>query len=189
MKLTKELKKDITMFFGNDASFIFKTIDYVSKKHRGQKRDGGSPYVWHPVRVAEYVRGFKSSKNIKELYVSALLHDILEDTYTSYRELCDKFGEMVASIVMEVSSASYAKNVLEGGKAEYLCKTMENMTNYALVVKLCDRLDNLTCSMECTLEKRQKMINDTKIILSHLKTKRFGTMFYLLYTHHYLHHI
>ena len=67
MKLTKEFKKEIYSFFGDDANFVFKAIDFVNKKHKGQKRDGGSPYVGHLIRTAEYVREFKSSTNIKRI--------------------------------------------------------------------------------------------------------------------------
>lgn len=172
MKITRQYKKTIIEAFGDDAGIVFKAYAFAEKKHRGQKRDGGSPYILHPVRVAEYVRTFKKSKNAVTLYVAALLHDTIEDTYTSYKEITDNFGEMVSSIVMELSTAKFAPLCMEGGKAEYLSKKMENMTNYALVIKLCDRLDNLMGLMECTKEKRDRIVSDTKIILAHLKTKR-----------------
>lgn len=172
MKLSKEYKQMIKDAFANDSKQIFEAIDFATKKHKGQIRDGGEPFVNHPMRVAEFVRKYKISKNMTLLYTAALLHDTIEDTYTSYRELNDKFGEQVASLVMELSTAKFAPLCMDGGKAEYLSKKMEHMTNYALVIKLCDRLDNLMGLMKCTPEKREKIKNQTKIIINYLKTKR-----------------
>ena len=84
-------------------------LEFATKKHAGQFRaDGKTPYIVHPIKVAEIVRRVKQSADIDYIVAAALLHDTLEDTYTSYQELKDEFGEMVASMVMEVTTASCA---------------------------------------------------------------------------------
>lgn len=123
---------------------------FARKKHAGQERKfektvkgKSKKYVSHPVRVARIVREFKGkSKNINKLLAAALLHDTVEDTDTTVTEIEKKFGKMVGSIVHELTSD---KNQIEKeGKTEYLAKKMsENLTNYALVLKLADRLDNV----------------------------------------------
>ena len=96
------------------------------------------------------------------------MHDTLEDTYTSYRELCETFGETIASTVMELSTPKFAPKFIDG-KAMYLSRKMQNMTSYALYIKLCDRLDNVCSLNGCTEEKRNRILNDTRIILDNIK--------------------
>lgn len=175
MKLTKTFISDLQTSFGEEYNCVLKAIKFASKKHKGVLRDDGSPYITHPLAVAEYVRKFKQSKNASMLYMAAVLHDTIEDTYTSYRELCETFSDEVASIVMELSTAKVAPLWISGGnggKAEYLAKKMGNMTNYALYIKLCDRLHNLTTLKGCDADKQTRTIADTRIILDYLKVVR-----------------
>ena len=158
--------------FGLDAKDVICAYKFAKHKHRGQYRDDGSPYIIHPVRVAELTRENKPSTNAKILYISALLHDTLEDTYTSYKEICNRFDSQVASLVMELSTAKEVPHTLKGGKAEYLSKKMENMTNYALFIKLCDRLDNLRDVAHTNEEKVNRLVRETKTILEYLQQHR-----------------
>lgn len=168
----KELVNKIKTTFADDANKVLKALKFANKKHKGSMRDDGTPYIDHPIRVAEYSLQFKKSKNASMIYMASLLHDTIEDTYTSYRELDDMFGREVASLVMELSTAKYAPVCLEGGKAEYLSKKMANMTNYALFIKFCDRLDNLCTLDGCSQKKKEKTVYDTKIILDYILKNR-----------------
>lgn len=145
---------------------VKKAYLFAKERHKGQKRDGGEDYIIHPVRVARIVLENKRSKNISILLCSALLHDTLEDTYTSYKELEENFGEAIASLVMELTTASLASRI--EGKDHYLCHKMEHMTSYALYVKLADRLDNITDLDNSSEEKRNRMYNQTRAIISYL---------------------
>lgn len=146
-------------------------LDFARKKHEGQFRaDGVTPYINHPIRVAELVKKYKISRNIESIVAAALLHDTLEDTYTSYKELKDEFGEMVASMVMEVTTASYVPILV--GKGNYLKTKMLNMSPYALVIKLADRLSNLMDAASLPDERRQKLIWDTNEIVDYLETNK-----------------
>ena len=113
----KEIQAKIKEVFGKDSNLVLKALKVANKKHKGELRDDGTPYVEHPIRVAEYSYEFKKSKNASMIYMASLLHDTIEDTYTSYRELDDMFGREVASLVMELSTAKFAPACLEGGKA------------------------------------------------------------------------
>ncbi len=168
----KEVKKNIKKNFPNDYKIVFKVLKFAKRKHKNQKRDDGTPYIEHPIRVAEFTLKYKVSKNASMLYMAALLHDSIEDTYVSYRELCERFSEEVASIVMELSTAKFAPLWLDGGKAEYLSKKMINMTKYALLIKLCDRLDNLNTLSGCKKEKQVRVVNETKIIIENVTKNR-----------------
>lgn len=147
-------------------------LSFACKKHAGQMRDDGTPYITHPLRVAELVAKYKKSKNIKLLMSVALLHDTLEDTYTSLKELYDFFGKdsPVPSLIVELTTAKYVPKLIS--KAQYLAQKMTAMTSYALVIKLCDRLDNISDLKGCALEKQHKTLADTRFIVDYLKTHR-----------------
>ena len=146
-------------------------LNFATKKHAGQfRRDGVTPYIKHPIKVAELVVKYKKSRNIDQIVAAALLHDVLEDTYTSYKELQDSFGEMVASMVMEVTTASYMPVLV--GKSNYLKHKMLDMSPYALVIKLADRLANLYDLVNLPSNRREKTIADTKDIVKFLEENR-----------------
>lgn len=150
-------------------------LRFATEKHKGQKRDDGKDYIVHPIRVAEIVDEYKAknSSNREVLLAASLLHDTLEDTYTSYREICDNFGEAVASIVLELTTAKYGSRMI--GKGLYLAEKMQYMTNYALTIKLADRLDNLRDMVGCKPEKQARTKKDTYFILEYLEKRRTFT--------------
>ena len=149
-------------------------LSFATQKHQGQKRDDGSEYIIHPKRVSKIIEEIKKDSQNKDVLISAsLLHDTLEDTYTSYRELEENFGKEVASIVVELTTAPYVTKMI--GKARYLAEKMEHMSNYALLIKLADRYDNLCDLKNCTPQKQQKTINDTIFILDYLSNHRVFT--------------
>ncbi len=158
------MKKDI-------IEFIMKAYEFAEKKHRGQFRaDGVTPYIDHPVRVARLIEKFKLSNHQDWLIAAALLHDTLEDTYTSYKELADEFGEVVASLVVELTTAKYVPKIV--GKDVYLAQKMQFMSNYALDIKLADRLDNI-CDLDgISQEKEKRIISETCFISRYLKEHR-----------------
>lgn len=146
---------------------------FATARHEGQTRADGSPYITHPIRVAQLVKEYKPSKNLSVIMAAALLHDVLEDTYTSYRELEDEFGEVVASLVMEVTSASFMPKLI--GKQTYLAQKMRFMSSYALVIKLADRLDNISDLQGLSREKIEKTYYDTIYLMDELEDKRVLT--------------
>lgn len=153
-----------------DFELIKRAYNFAKLKHSGQTRDNGEDYLSHPVSVAKLVIKHKPSHNLDILVAGALLHDTLEDTYTSYRELIDNFGIVIASLVMELTTAGFVPKL--EGKEVYLSKKMQNMSNYALAIKLADRLDNVSDLKTTTKEKRERVIFQTKYILGYLKQNR-----------------
>lgn len=155
----------------NKSIDLYEVYMFAEEKHKGQKRDNGTDYITHPVHVANIVKKVKGdSQNLDILLSAALLHDVLEDTYTSFKEIEKNFGKEVASIVVELTTAPYVPKMI--GKATYLAQKMEHMTNYALLIKFADRYDNLCDLKKTTQEKRIKTIKDTEYILDYLSTRR-----------------
>jgi len=147
-----------------------RALDYAIKMHSGQYRKGGLEYITHPIKVAEYVSKFKESHNIDVLRAASYLHDTLEDTNATYYDLVNKFGPEVASIVLELTTDKELKNLV--GKTNYLKIKMKNMSSWALVIKLCDRLDNVSDLMERDEKFRNKYVEETTEILNYLINNR-----------------
>ncbi|MBO4429301.1 MAG: bifunctional (p)ppGpp synthetase/guanosine-3',5'-bis(diphosphate) 3'-pyrophosphohydrolase, partial [Clostridia bacterium] len=112
-------------------------IVFATEKHEGQTRKDGTPYIWHPIGVAFAVKrlGFPA-----EYQITALLHDVYEDTDTTYEELAE-FGEDVAEAVLLLS-----KNHNPTNEEEYIDRIRKN--HIAAVVKNCDRIFNLREAVE-----------------------------------------
>lgn len=122
---------------------VFEAIKFSNKKHRRQVREGsGHPYITHPIAVSYLVAAYKRSKVLVQLLCAAILHDVLEDTNTTYAELERKFGTLVASLVEELTDDPVEKARL--GKLEYQKRKLLRLTSYALLLKLCDRLHNVS---------------------------------------------
>lgn len=146
-------------------------IEYAIKMHSEQQRHDGTPYIKHPLGVLENVLKYKKSKNLETLLISACLHDTLEDTDATYYDLVQNFGPQVASIVLELTTDEDMKQAL--GKEKYLSFKMKNMSSWALVIKLCDRLDNVNDLLNENNEQfKNKYINETINILDYLIKNR-----------------
>lgn len=117
-----------------------KAKKFAEKKHKDQTRRSGEPYINHPKRVAKLIKKYKSSHQIEALIKAALLHDTIEDTNTTEKDLKKLFGGLVASLVKQLTSD---KEKAKENKTKYLTNKMINMSSWALVIKLADRLDNV----------------------------------------------
>lgn len=148
-----------------------KAKKFSQKAHKNQFRKfSGVPYVTHPINVAKIIKENKKSKKLDQLISAALLHDTLEDTSASEKELTKKFGELITSLVKELTTDVKEKNKL--GKREYLTQKMIKMSNWALLIKLADRLDNVSDLKNATKEFQKNYIEETVFILENLKEKR-----------------
>jgi len=158
-----------------ESKSVIETVDdalhFATTAHSGQTRSGGDPYITHPVSVADSVKKYKRSQKLDALIQAALLHDTIEDTNTTYEDLETLFGGLVASLVKELTSDS--EQIQKMGKANYLAHKMANMSSYALVIKLADRLDNIKdIATAKTPAWREKYKNETLHILDHIERNR-----------------
>lgn len=153
-------------------------LQFASLLHHGQFRaDGVTPYIEHPKLVARIVEYFVYNYGRQEdkdalpvLLAAALLHDTIEDTYVSYRELKETFGDTVAGLVMDVSTVDYEKN--EKGKNRYLAEKLTSVSDYALFLKLADRMANVWDSETLDLKRKFKLRKGTEYILKFVEDKR-----------------
>ncbi len=155
-----------------------KVLKYAKKKHKGQlRKDGKTPYIQHPIAAAEIIREFVNKYGreedvelLPELIAAALLHDTIEDTYVCPKILEKRFGVLVAGLVQDVTTVNYDKN--EKGKDRYLAEKMLAMSDYALILKLADRLANIRDSEQLTLEEKFKLRRGTENILKYVEDRR-----------------
>jgi guanosine-3',5'-bis(diphosphate) 3'-pyrophosphohydrolase len=129
---------------------VEKALLFATEKHKNQKRKfDGESYVKHCIRVAECVREelLKQGERDDFLVISALLHDTLEDTNTTIDEITLEFGKRVATIV--VSLTNNKEELDRIGKTEYLANKINTLDSDELLIKLADRMDNISdVSME-----------------------------------------
>ena len=144
----------------------------ISKEaHKNQTRKfEGEPYFVHPERVAQIIFDNKDSKHINELVSSGYLHDVIEDAGIPFEFLKKEFGYMVASIVLEVTNEQTL--MIKYGKKNYMSNKVLTLTNYGLIVKLSDRLDNVSDLHLANQKFRKKYIDETEHLLQILEDFR-----------------
>ena len=104
------------------------------------------------------------------LMTACILHDTVEDCGVSLKKIAKKFGHQVASLVEELTLNKEKYETI--GKTKYLCQEVLKMSNYALCIKLCDRLDNVKDSVKMTDEFKKRYKSETKEILASLEAGR-----------------
>ncbi|MCK4997367.1 HD domain-containing protein [Candidatus Pacearchaeota archaeon] len=156
-----------------ESDLIIRAKEFAIKKHKGQTRKDGSPYVNHPIRVADIVSKFKKSHKIDDLVAAAYLHDTLEETDTGVYELSENFGYLVALLVVELTTDKFSCSKV--GKTAYLAHKLSSenaLGNWALVIKLADRLDNVSDLITMDIKFAKKYKKETEEILKVVEEKR-----------------
>ncbi|WP_028950030.1 RelA/SpoT family protein [Sulfurihydrogenibium subterraneum] len=156
-KEAKELIDKINYLPDNEKEEVIETIDFIVEKHKDQYRKSGEPYYIHPIEAAKILADLKLDKIS---IISALLHDIVEDTDTTIQDIEEKFGKKVAQIVNGVTKiGKYNFENLEDAKIENFRKLIISTSNdiRVILVKLADRLHNLR-TLHYLREDKQKRI-------------------------------
>lgn len=153
----------------NNELITNKALEFAREKHKGQMRKNNTPveYITHPINVANLVKKYANNAvNIDDLVSSAYLHDTLEDTNTTYEELICNFGNIISNLVKELTNNDVLKK--EMGKTKYLSMKMANMSEDALIIKLCDRLDNVSSLYDTNKAFIDKYLRETISILNYI---------------------
>ena len=128
---------------GRDFTLIEQAIRYAEEKHKDQKRKDGSPYIIHPMAVAEIVAEMGLDT---DAVLAALLHDCIEDTDATFEDIAQRFGEMVAYLVEGVTKLTRANfSSSEEQQMENLRKMFMAMSQdiRVVLIKISDRLHNM----------------------------------------------
>ncbi len=144
-----------------EVGLVERAFVFARQRHGDQKRASGAPYMIHPVRAALVLVEYHLDA---ETYAACLLHDVLEDTNTTVKELADGFGDKVASLVEGVTKL-HGLNYLsrEENNLENVRKILLAMAADLRVVfiKLADRLHNMRTLQYLSADKQQRIAQET----------------------------
>ena len=145
---------------------IFRAFSLAKKAHAGTRRKSGEPYIFHPLAVALIAVQEVGLGPIA--VVSALLHDVVEDTDITLDQIRTIFGERVAVIVDGVTKIEdvFVMHQTESKQAENYRKILMSMCNdaYVIFLKLCDRLHNMRTLESMTDTKKLAISSETQYL-------------------------
>jgi GTP pyrophosphokinase len=154
-----------------DVEIVSRAYDYSVRAHEGQKRKSGDPYFIHPAAVA----GIITELRLDTASICAgLLHDVVEDTLATLDDVEREFGAEVAFLVdgvTKLSKINFASK--EDRQAENFRKMVVAMARdiRVLLVKLCDRLDNMR-TLDCmSAEAQERIARETMDIYAPLANR------------------
>ena len=151
-----------------DMALIDRAVDYAAGKHAAQKRKDGSPYIIHPLAVAQIVTEMGLDQ---DAILGALLHDCIEDTDASHEEIERLFGTTVAELVEGVTKLTRANfSSTEQAQMENLRKMFMAMSKdiRVVLIKIADRLHNMRTMQYQTPEKQILKCRETMDIYAPL---------------------
>ena len=152
-----------------------KAWNFAKEAHKGQIRKFvNKPYFGaHVVKVNGIVKQYTTEEDI---LCAALLHDVIEDCFedpeVGYHILEEEFGKRVADIVMELTSSKEDIDDNYDSKADYLIVKMIHMSDDALIIKLSDRLQNISDAFTASERFRNKYFQETVQIMDELEGHR-----------------
>ncbi|MES2833762.1 MAG: bifunctional (p)ppGpp synthetase/guanosine-3',5'-bis(diphosphate) 3'-pyrophosphohydrolase, partial [Pseudomonadota bacterium] len=144
-----------------DEALLNRAYVYAVKMHGSQQRASGDPYFAHPIQVAGILTDYKLDT---ATIVTALLHDVVEDTSATRDDIASRFGEEIADLVEGVTKLSRLELQAEHTRqAENLRKFILAISKdvRVLLVKLADRLHNMRTLHFVKQEKRERISRET----------------------------
>jgi GTP pyrophosphokinase len=143
-----------------DKLLIKKAYDFGIAAHEGQKRNSGEPYFNHCIATAINIA---KQKMDTETIVAGLLHDTLEDTHITHEVMIKEFGKDITNLVEGVSKLGKVKYQGVERHVESLRKFFIAMSSdmRVVVIKLCDRLHNISTLQHVREDKRYRIALET----------------------------
>ncbi|MDJ0913669.1 MAG: bifunctional (p)ppGpp synthetase/guanosine-3',5'-bis(diphosphate) 3'-pyrophosphohydrolase [Desulfobacterales bacterium] len=144
-----------------DVDIIDRAYIYSARVHEGQIRLSGEPYLSHPLEVADILAGMKLDVTS---VAAGLLHDVIEDTDASPKEIKEIFGSDIYHIVSGVSKLSgLPLKGAQARQAESIRKMILAMANdiRVIMIKLADRLHNMRTLEYHSRSKRTEIAQET----------------------------
>ena len=143
-----------------------KAIYFATKAHQGQKRKDGKDYITHPIAVAdiaeelayEYGIEMKTAPNdlyaiesifLDDLYVMALLHDVVEDTDITIEDISETFGEYIAKGVQKLTRTG-------GTYFDFIMSLGDQDDPLPIIVKIADLEHNMSDLSEGSMKDKYR---------------------------------
>jgi len=149
-------------------AMIEKAFHFAWDAHRGVRRKSGEPYIIHPIEVAE-IAAKEIGLGTKSI-VSALLHDVVEDTDYTVEDIAHHFGDKVAAIVDGLTKISGAISQTKSMQAENFRKMLLTLSDdiRVIILKIADRLHNMRTLSSMPLRKQMKIAGETLFLFAPL---------------------
>ncbi len=154
-----------------DVPLVRRAYEFAAQAHDGQTRKSGDPYVTHPLAVAQIIAELKLDV---ASVCAGLLHDCVEDTSATVEQLGDLFGKEIAFLVDGVTKlGKLPYSTREEQQAENFRKMLLAMARdiRVILVKLCDRLDNMRSLHHLPPEKQERIASETMQIYAPLANR------------------
>jgi len=156
-----KLSQAITYLKQSEIQDVYKAYHYAFDCHIDQKRRSGEPYITHPVSVACIAANLHLDG---PSIIAALLHDVVEDTPATLKEVESKFGKQVAKLVDGLSKLDKLNfNDVVEAQAENFRKMLLAMSSdiRVMIIKLCDRTHNMQTLGHLNEQKRKRIAQET----------------------------
>jgi len=158
--IVKNVKKYLPDF--NKEKFL-KAYDFAQKAHKGQfRKDNTTPYISHPLKAAQILTKLHVDE---DTLIAALLHDVPEDTEKSLRDVEKYFGKKIAFLVNGITKLSkvYYRHDMAERQIESLKKLLIHSAKdpRVILIKLADRLHNMSTLENVKAEKRIRIAKET----------------------------
>ena len=163
------LKGTYQMLTTADKKLIRKAFDMAVDAHSTQRRKSGEPYIYHPIAVAKLV-AYEIGLGVTSI-VSALLHDVVEDTDYTLDDIEQEFGETVARIVNGLTKISRLNKEQDASiQAENFRKMLLTLNDdvRVILIKIADRLHNMQTMDSMPVHKQLKISSETLYIYAPL---------------------
>ncbi|CAA6810017.1 MAG: GTP pyrophosphokinase (EC, (p)ppGpp synthetase II / Guanosine-3',5'-bis(diphosphate) 3'-pyrophosphohydrolase (EC [uncultured Sulfurovum sp.] len=168
----EEADKLLHEYHPHPTPLFHTALNLAKEAHAPQTRKSGEPYIVHPILVATITA---LVSNDESMIIAALLHDVVEDTDYVIEEIEEIFGEDVAHMVegltkiedireIELIPSSSNQKLISSAMTfrKMLISSIKDVR--VLVVKLCDRLHNMTTLEALPLEKQQRIAEETMVV-------------------------
>ncbi|MCQ2570670.1 MAG: RelA/SpoT family protein [Candidatus Saccharibacteria bacterium] len=158
--------KSQTQEMQNKSKRIQQAIEVATKAHEGQLRKTGEPYIIHPLAVMKILEEWNMDE---DSIIAGVLHDTVEDTELTLKNVEEQFGKDVAFLVNGVTKLGKARSGMKN-LDEYLPETGDNLLKLliatgqdirVLIIKLADRLHNLRTLSALPPVKQQKIARES----------------------------
>jgi GTP diphosphokinase / guanosine-3',5'-bis(diphosphate) 3'-diphosphatase len=144
-----------------DVGPVMRAYVFAAKAHKGQERISGESYLTHPLEVASILTEIRMDTST---IASGLLHDVVEDTHATLKEIKEHFGDEIAAMVDGVTKLSRIPfSTREEAQAENIRKMILAMSKdiRVILVKLADRLHNMRTLEPLPDAKRRLIAQET----------------------------
>ncbi len=151
-----------------EIKLITKAFQFANEAHSTMRRKSGEPYIIHPIGVSKIVAS-EIGLGAKSI-ISALLHDVVEDTEYSLEDISLNFGEGISVIIdglTKISGVFDKKSSIQVENFRKLLLTLSDDVR-VILIKLADRLDNMRTLESMPRHKQLKVSGETTFLFAPL---------------------